>query len=206
MTKRARIVRPEDGFTIVEMLSAMAVFGIVLATFSMVMSSTIRHSGEVEQQTNIQVEARGAITAASQDIRQAYDGDDNLATSPIVSLSANQLTVLSPDRQLPFHLRKITYRLNAGTLERAFLTSTDNDGAPWVGISGSPSAYQAVVRDVVNTGTGSERVFVYRDADGVETSNPLLVRTIEVNLIVATKTAASRKYTYRTSITVRGES
>lgn len=205
MTELARrIQHEEDGFTIIEMLSAMAVFGIVLATFSMVLSSTIRHSGEVEQQSNLQVEARSAITTVSQDLRQAYDGDDNVATSPISGMSATQLTVLSPDRQAPFHLRKITYRLNAGQLERAFLTSTDTDGSPWSGISGTPTAFQIVVRDVVNS--GSEPVFVYRDADGVVTANPLLVRTVDVTVIVATKTAASREYTYKSSVTVRGES
>jgi prepilin-type N-terminal cleavage/methylation domain-containing protein len=199
-------LRSEAGFTIVEMLSAMAVFALVLGMFSVVLSSAIRHSGEVEQQTNLQVEARSAITTVAQDLRQVYDGDDDLATSPIVSVGANQLTILSPDRQLPFHLRKITYRMNAGRFERAFLTSTDTDGAPWVGISGSPSAFQTVVRDVVNTGTGPERVFVFRDADGVETANPLEVKTVDMTLIVATKTSPSREYTYRSSVTVRGES
>ena len=205
MTVVRRIVGESGGFTIVEMLSAMTIFGLVLAAFSMVMSSTIRHSGEVEQQSNLQVEARSAITTVSQDLRQVYDGDDDVATSPIEAIAATQVTFLTPDRAAPFHLRRVTYRLNAGKLERAFVTSTDTDGYPWSGLT-TPTAFRTVVRGVVNTGTGTERVFVYRDASGAETANRTLIQTIDVKLIVATKTAASRKYTYKSSVTVRGES
>ena len=200
-----RVVRSERGFTLVEMLSAMTVFGLVLAAFSMVLSSTIRHSGEVEQQTNLQVEARSAITTVSQDLRQVYDGDNDVLTSPIEAISANQVTFVTPDRAAPFHLRRVTYRFNAGKLERAFVTSTDTDGYPWSGLT-TPTAFRTVVRGVVNSGTGTERVFVYRDANGVETATRTLIKTIDVKLIVATRTAASKKFTYKSSVTVRGES
>jgi len=204
MSMLSRIRAQQGGFTLVELLSAMSVFGIVLATFAMVMSSAIRHSGEVEQQSNQQLEARTAITTMSQDLRQVYDGDSNLATSPIQSIFANQITFLSPDRQLPFHLRRITYRLQGTTLERATLISTDTDGYPWSGISASPSAFKPVVRDVANSGT--QPVFRYLDANGVVTSNPLNIATVELQVVVATKTSPTQKYTYKSSVTVRGES
>ncbi len=204
MSVLRRIHADEGGFTLIEVLSAMSVFGIVLASFAMVMSSSIRHSGEIEQQSNLQTEARTAITTMAQDLRQVYDGDDNLATSPIQSIFANQITFLTPDRQLPFHLRRVTYRLQGTNLERAFLTSTDTDGSPWIGISAAPSAFRTVVRDVVNTGT--QPVFRYLDANGAVTATPTAISTIELQIVVATKTAPSRKYTYKSSVTVRGES
>jgi prepilin-type N-terminal cleavage/methylation domain-containing protein len=202
MTRRP--LNDEAGFTLIEVLSAMGVFGIVLATFAMVMSSAIRHSGEVEQQSNQQLEARTAITTMSQDLRQAYDGDGDVATAPIQSMFANTITFLAPDRQLPFHLRRITYRYQGANLERAFLTSTDTDGYPWSGISALPSAFQPVVRNVVNTGL--QPVFRYLDANGAVTTNPLAVATIELQIVVATKTSPSQKYTYKSSVTVRSES
>jgi prepilin-type N-terminal cleavage/methylation domain-containing protein len=204
MSALSRMYADQRGFTLIEVLSAMAVFGIVLATFAMVMRTAIRHSGEVEQQSNIQHEARTAITSMSQDLRQVYDGDSNLTTSPIQSMFANTITFLSPDRRLPFHLRRITYRYQSGTLERAFLTSTDTDGYPWNGISAAPTAFRPVVRNVVNTGT--QPVFRYLDAAGAVTSNPLDVATVELQIVVATKTSPSQKYTYKSSVTVRGES
>jgi prepilin-type N-terminal cleavage/methylation domain-containing protein len=196
-----RIREEQRGFTIVEMLSAMAVFGIVLGTFSMVLSSSIRHSGEVEQQTNLQVEARSAITTVAQDLRQVYDGDANVATSPILSMTGTQLTFYSPDRLAPFHMRRVTYRLNAGKFEKAFLTSSDTDGSPWIGVSTNPTAFRTVVRDVVNA-----TVFTYKKADGTPATTPLDVKTIDVSFVVATKTTPSRQYTYESSVTVRGES
>jgi prepilin-type N-terminal cleavage/methylation domain-containing protein len=194
----------QRGFTLVEVLSAMAVFGIVLATFAMVMRTAIRHSGEVEQQSNLQNEARFAITTMAQDLRQVYDGDSDTTTSPLQSIFANQITFLSPDRQLPFHLRRITYRLQGTELQRATLTSTDTDGYPWSGISAAPSAFRTVVQNVVNTGT--QPVFRYLDENGAVTSVRTDIRTIELQVVVATKTSPSQKYTYKSSVTVRGES
>ena len=204
MSVLRRIRADQRGFTLIELLAAMGVFGIILATFAMVMSSAIRHSGEVEQQSNLQHEARTAITAMAQDLRQVYDGDDNLATSPIQSIFANQITFLTPDRQLPFHLRRVTYRLQGTNLERAFLTSTDTDGSPWSGISAAPTAFRTVVPNIVNTGT--QPVFRYLDANGAVTASPTAISTIELQIVVATKTAPSQKYTYQSSVTVRGES
>ena len=200
----SRLHADQRGFTLIEVLSAMAVFGIVLATFAMVMRTAIRHSGEVEQQSNLQNEARSAITGMSQDLRQVYDGDANLATSPIQSIFANQITFLSPDRQQPFHLRRITYRIQGTELQRATLTSTDTDGYPWSGISASPSAFRPLVRNVVNSGT--QPVFRYLDESGAVTATPANISTVELQVVVATKTSPSQKYVYKSSVTVRGES
>jgi prepilin-type N-terminal cleavage/methylation domain-containing protein len=204
MSVLSRMYADQRGFTLIEVLSAMAVFGIVLATFAMVMRTSIRHSGEVEQQSNLQHEARTAITSMSQDLRQVYDGDSNLTTSPIQSIFANQITFLSPDRRLPFHLRRITYRIQGTELQRATLISTDTDGYPWSGISAAPSAFRPVVRNVVNAGT--QPLFRYLDANGAVTATVANIRTIELQVVVATKTSPTRKYTYKSSVTVRGES
>lgn len=194
-----RLIRRDEGMTIVEMLSAMAVFSIVLAGFAMVLSSAIRHSHEVEEQTNLQVEARSAIAFVSSDLRQVYDGDADVATSPIESISPTQITFLSPDRAQPFHLRRVSYRLSSGEFQRAFATSSDTDGAPWsIPALGS---YQKVIGSVVNGA-----VFTYKKADGTTATSPVDVKTIDVTLTVSTGTSPTRQYTYQTSTTVRGES
>lgn len=196
---RVRRIRSADGFTIVEMLSAMTVMSIVLASFSMVLSSAIRHSGEVEEQSNLQVESRAAITTVSQDLRQVFDGDDDVATSPIQSISTTQITFYTPDRAVPFHLRRVSYRLSGGEFQRAFATSTDTDGAPWsIPALGS---YRKIVGSVVNAAP-----FAYKKADGTTATSPIDVKTVDVTLRVASKTSPTRQYTYKTSVTVRGES
>ncbi len=193
------MARREDGFTLIELLSAMIVLGIVLASFSMVLSSAIRHSGEVEEQGNLQSEARSAIASVSQDLRQVFDGDGDLSTTPIESIGPTQITFLSPDRAQPFHLRRLSYRLSAGEFQRAIAVSTDTDGAPWsIPALGS---YQKLVGSLVN-GT----VFTFQKADGTTATTPLDVKTIGIVLTVATATSPSRQYTYQTRATVRGES
>jgi prepilin-type N-terminal cleavage/methylation domain-containing protein len=201
VSKWQRIYGSESGFTLIEMLSAMTVMAIVLGSFSLVLSSAIRHSGEIEESGNLQLEARSAITNFAQDMRQVYDGDDNVATSPIQSISATQITFYTPDRAVPFHLRRVSYRVSGGEFQRAFATSTDTDGAPWsIPALGS---YRKIV-SVVNT--GAEPALVYKKADGTTATSPIDVKTIDVTLIAATRTTPTRRYTYQTSVTVRGES
>ena len=196
-----RHIRREDGFTLIEMLSAMTVMSIVLASFSLVLSSAIRHSGEIEESGNLQVESRAAISSVSQDLRQVFDGDDDVATSPIESISPTQITFLSPDRALPFHLRRVSYRLSGEEFQRGFATSTDTDGAPWS--IPALGGYRKIVGSVVSTGTP---VFAFKKADGTTATTPIDVKTVDVTLTVATKTSSTRQYTYKTSVTVRGES
>jgi prepilin-type N-terminal cleavage/methylation domain-containing protein len=198
MTRLRQLRRRQDGFTIVEMLSALTVFSIVLASFSMVLSSAIRHSSDIEEQSNLQVESRAAITSMSQDLRQAYDGDANVLTSPIESMSATQVTILTPDRSDPFHLRRVSYRRSGTELQRAVAISTDTDGAPWSIPALGP--YRKVGGPVV------ANPVTFKKADGTTATLPIDVKTIDVNLQVAPKTSPTRVITYKTSVTVRGES
>jgi type II secretory pathway component PulJ len=185
--------------TLIELLSAMVVFGILLAMFALILSSAIRHSDEIDEQTNLQSQARSALGFVSSDLRQAYDGDNNLLTSPIETMTTTQLTFLSPDRQYPFHLRRVSYRLSGGKFQRVFATSSDTDGAPWV--IPALGSYRNVVDGVVNTS-----VFSYKKADGTTATTPTTVKTVDVTLVLTTTTSPSRQYTYKTSVTIRGES
>lgn len=199
MNDTRSIARGEAGFTLIEMLTAMAVFSVLIAIFAMVFGSAIRHSDELEEQSGLQLEARAAIAFLSQDLRQAYDGDEDVLTSPIESIGPTQITFLSPDRAVPFHLRRLSYRLNAGQFERAMATSSDTDGYPWnIPALGS---YQGLVGSVVNVST-----FTYKDAAGLSTNVPADVRTVHITLTLATDTTPARQYTYQTNATVRSRS
>ena len=199
MNERLSTLGNEAGFTLVEMLTAMTVFSILIAVYALTFGSALRHSDEIEDQTSLQLEARAAIAFLTQDLRQAYDGDANLATSPIEGISATQITFLSPDRAQPFHMRRLSYRLNAGQLERARATSTDTDGSPWVIPALGP--YQKLVGSIVYA-----TPFTYKDANGATTAVAADVKTVDVRLTVATNTSPNRKYTYQTDVTVRSES
>ena len=199
MTATRPTLRGEAGFSLVEMLTAIAVFSILIASFGMLLGSSIRHTDELEEQSNLQVETRSAITFLSQDLRQVYDGDSNLLTSPIESIGPTQITFLTPDRATPFHMRRLSYRLNAGQFERALATSSDTDGYPWsIPALGS---YRKLVGSVANA-----TAFTYKDAAGLTTAVPANVRTVHVTLTVATNTTPARQYTYQTNVSLRSES
>jgi prepilin-type N-terminal cleavage/methylation domain-containing protein len=193
---RRRLVaaRGQSGFTLTEMLVAMIFIGVLFAVFATVVSSTIRHNDEIEEQTVLQAEARGAIDQIAQDLRAAYTGDDTVA--PIESLSATQITFLSPDRKTPMHLRRVSYRLSGGTLQRRQAISSDTDGAPWV-IPTLPSWGTRVQRVVNST------VFTYYDEDGVVTNVPANVATVGITVTVATATSSTRQFTYQSSVSLR---
>jgi prepilin-type N-terminal cleavage/methylation domain-containing protein len=196
LRQRARSLRRDSGFTLIEMLTAMVVLGFMFAAVSVVLSSMVRHSDEVEDRSVLQADVRFTIDRLSIDLRQAYSGVDGV--SPIESISPTGLTFLSPDRATPFHLRRISYRLNSGKIERAMATSTDTDGAPW----NIPSlgAWVKQVDSVTNAAP-----FTYYDSAGAVTSVPADVSTVKVDLDLVTNSSPTRQLRYSTSVTVRSD-
>ena len=190
-------LRNDGGFTLVEMVVVLAVLGVVIGSFEVIFSSSLRHVGQIQEQTTLQTQVRSAVDTMARDLRQAYSGT---AISPIESASATAIQFLSPDRALPFHVRRIAYRLNGGWLERAETTSTDTDGAPWTLAWLTPAAgdWVRVVDSVKNASP-----FSYLDVNNVATTTASAVRTITVTVALATKTSTARQFTYTTSTTLR---
>jgi len=184
----------EHGFTLVEMLVTITFIGVLFAAFALVVGSGLRHSKQVEEESTLQTEVRGAIDRLSQDLRQAYTGEDGVVA--IESISPTQITFLSPDRSTPVRLRRISYRLSSGTLERALAVSTDNDGPPWS--IPALSGWATEAGSIVNSS-----LFTYFDAAGAVTADPAEVRTISVTVVVATLAQPARQSTYETSVTLR---
>ena len=192
--RRLQSVRGEGGFSIVELLIGFIFIGLLFGLFATVVVSALRHGDEIDEQTTLQVEARAAVDNLAAELRQAYTGDD--AVAPIEAVSANTLTFLSPDREQPFHLRRISYRLQSGVLQRAQAKSTDTDGYPWS--IGALGGWHSQVGSVVGTS-----LFTFYDSTGAVTTTPSAVSTVAIAVTVATKTSPNRKYTYRTSVSLR---
>ena len=53
-------LKREDGFTLSEMLVVISILGLILGAFSLIFSSAIRHSGEIQEQNLLQTEVRAA--------------------------------------------------------------------------------------------------------------------------------------------------
>ena len=139
---------------------------------------------------------RGTVERLAQDLRQAYSGVDDSA--PIESISATQIQFLSPDRQQPFHLRRLAYRASGTSFQSAQAISTDTDGAPWEIPALGP--WNTQFGSLVGT-----NVFTYLDENGVATAVPAQVRTVVIEVTVATSISPNRQYTYKTSVTLRAD-
>jgi prepilin-type N-terminal cleavage/methylation domain-containing protein len=195
VTRLLRVAGRERGFTLIELMVVMVVLGILGASFAVVMASTVTQSSSSQDAAILQHEARAAVERFASDLRQAYTGDE--ATYPIEAVSATSIQFLSPDRAEPFHLRRITYRVVGGRLERSQAVSTDTDGPPWQ-LSGS-SPWERLV-DRITTASP----FSFFDAGDLQTSNRLLVRTVRLELTI--KTGGKRTATYGTRVTLRSDS
>lgn len=186
----------EGGFTLSEMLVVISILGLILGAFSLIFSSAIRHSGEIQEQNLLQTEVRAATDRIAREVRQAYVGD---GTSPIETTTGTQLQFLSLDAAEPYHLRRIVYRLTSGTLERAMATSTNTGGPPWT--FPALSAWGPLVDSIKNA-----TPFTYFDGASPApnaTTTAASVRSVTITLTVATATAPGRQIIYTTSAALR---
>jgi prepilin-type N-terminal cleavage/methylation domain-containing protein len=187
-------VRREDGFTIPEFLVGMVVLAIILAGFGQVLINSSKTSNRVEEQAMLQNDVRASIQRLTTDLRSATNVHDD---QPIVAATASTLTFDSPDRATPFHLRRISYRVNGTNLERSQLTSVNTGAWPWTWPVTTP-----VWTPEVTSLTGSS-VFTYYDGDGAVTTDPTAVRTIRVTLSVKPKQTGAAPASYSAVVTIR---
>jgi prepilin-type N-terminal cleavage/methylation domain-containing protein len=193
-------LRRENGFTLTEMITTMAILGIVIAAFATILSSTTRHSTQEQEMGAIQAEARASVEEFSRDLRQAYTG---VAGSwPIEAISSTSIRFQSPQRLTPFKLQRIEWQLNGTSLQRRFVTTSDTDGDPWVWpTSITSAAWSTRTRSVRNTSTAVFRGF---KADGTTaTTVPSEVRVVQITLQLATTGQPGRTYTLTTRVTPR---
>jgi prepilin-type N-terminal cleavage/methylation domain-containing protein len=191
-------LKREDGFTLSEMLVVISILGLILGAFSLIFSSAIHHSGEIQEQNLLQTEVRAATDRIAREVRQSYYGD---TTQTVIKMSTGtQLQFYSLDNQQPYHLRLIAYRLNGGTLERATATSPLTGGPPW-GTFPALSAWGPLVDSIKNA-----TIFTYFDGASPTpnaTTTPANVRSVTITLSVATGTTPGRQFTYTTSAALR---
>lgn len=197
MRSRLRLpVRCDRGFTVIEMLVSLTVLAVFFAVFATVVSSSIRHGSEIQEEAVLQTEVRASVDTLAADLRQASAGGDT-SLSPISTATSTQLTFHSPDRAPQMHLRRIAFQVTGGQLQRALATSA-NTASPWS--IPALSAWSTVARSIVTTGTP---VFSYFDATGASTTVAANVRTVRIRVTVATPTTPTRQFTYETRVALR---
>jgi prepilin-type N-terminal cleavage/methylation domain-containing protein len=189
-----RRLRNEDAFTLPELLVGMTLMSIVLVAFGQMLISSSRTSNRVEEQAVLQSEVRASIDRLTTDLRQATNTH---GTSPVVSVSPTALTFDSPDRATPFHIRRISYQMVGGSLQRSTVTSTDTDGWPWT----FPVAPASWIGELTSVTNGA--VFAYFDQNGAATTDPNAVNSVRVTLTVRPRQNQALPATFSALVNIR---
>lgn len=184
----------ERGFTVPEMLVTMVVMAIVLGVFGQMLITSSKTSNRVEEQAALQSDVRAAIERLTSDFREATTVG---AGAAVESVSGTAFTFDAPDRSTPFRLRRISYRLVNGELDRASTTSTSTGGAPWTW----PAAAGPWIPQMSSITNATP--FTFYDAGGSPTTNPALVASMRITLTVAPQQAQGGASTYGALIAIR---
>ena len=196
-----RLARDRRGFTLIEMLIGMVILGIVLAFFFPLLSLIYDTGTQTIEAGTLQDDSRSAVDTLVADLRQAYTGDP--ATTSIASFSSTSITFYSPDRQQPFHLREIAYRISGNTLQRASVTSTNTGGPAWTGL-GTLGAWVNVVTSIVaNPGSPATPVFSYQKQDGTAATLAKDIDRVIVTVTVKQGSSGDAASTYQSSASLR---
>lgn len=149
----------EDGFTLVEMLVALAIFGMLASAGVMVMRSTFESQAMVKARVDrlgdfqrlraiLRADLGQAALRSTRDpdgIRQtaAFRGDDRSADGAMLSLVRRGWE--NPDAQARASLQYVEYRVDQGRLERRVRPALDGAalGAPQVLFDGVEAAHIA---------------------------------------------------------------
>ena len=200
-TRLVGLLRREDGFTLIEMLTALVVVGILMSAFASIVSAMVTHSTEITAESVAQTQARASIDELARDLRQAYAGD---GTNGIEAYTTSSITFDSPDRATPFHLRRISYRLSGGVLQRQLTTSTNTNGPPWTW--GTVGGWADKINNVQNAtvfSAFSDFPTAGGATAGTSTTTASAVRAVTISVTVAAPGSHGKQYTYTGSAGLR---
>ena len=187
----------ERGFTLVELTVSIAVFIVVITIALGQMTSGVAQTRNVDSATNRASSARVVVDSLVGELRQAWTGTSSLA--PITSASSTAITFHSPDRRSPASLRRIQYRLTAGTLERSEVVSTNTGAAPWT-FPVAAVVWQPVLSNITNTD-----LFVYLTSTGAVVSSPAqTISAITLHFDIPSTITRGTDSMYRTRVDIRG--
>lgn len=185
----------DRGFTLVEMVAAMAILTIAVAAFTQLFAFTIKRSGTTQEQATIQTETRAGLDAFARDLRGAFC---NNLTPPVTTATASQITFYTPDEQTPYHLRQVSYQFTSGNFQREQVSSTNDSttGPPWTMPSLGTATWSTLFGSASNTVTTGPPpttipFFTYRDANGAPTSTLSAITEVDVAFTVTPRATTS---------------
>jgi type II secretory pathway pseudopilin PulG len=214
-------LRREDGVTLIELLIVMPMMLLVLGGVVTLSVRTSGWAGQKQEETAQQGDVRAVVSTLVSDLRQAYLGNG----FPIKSISPTAIDFYSPDRQSPFRLREIAYRLSgpaacqttplaagvACSLQRLLVTSLGafTDPVSWTWPATPPpfvDQLHTLVRNApTTTPPTTTPLFTYYDASGAlyAGADPTVVRRVVITLTASTGGSQPDVFTYTDSALLR---
>ena len=161
--------KPVRGFTLIEMLTVIAIFAIVGTALSSMIQYFYRSNDYVLQEQTAVASGRQGLTIAMDNLREASYGDDG--SYPISSAATSSMTFYA-DTNGDGEVEKVNYYISKGTLYRGVVNST---GLP-PSYTGQPQATSTLATYIVNS--TSTPIFQYYDNTGALLASPIDVSAI----------------------------
>jgi type II secretory pathway pseudopilin PulG len=168
MTRR---LRREDGFTLLEALTAITIAMIVsLAAFSL-LEFTLKRTGEVDQRVDATQRGRAIMDTITRQLRS------QVCLSPVISAMATRTGDVTNDNTATFYadfteganvttkppadLHKLAYDPNTRTMtDTTYTTSWDKGTTPWTPVvPAAPSRTRVIATDIIPD--GATPIFTY---------------------------------------------
>jgi prepilin-type N-terminal cleavage/methylation domain-containing protein len=191
LPRRSSVAR-QGGFTLVELLVAMVLVGVVATAVYASFISGVEASSSRDLQARSQNSARGAIDEFTRDVRQAVSPDGiaaPVAAAPAatsIELWVDNNRSITATTAVPVRVR---YRLSGTNFVRQVLT-----GSTW-------SPEEVLASGVAN---GATPLFTAVDVNGAATAIPGAVATISLRLILGDRAGrASTTTELQADVTLR---
>jgi prepilin-type N-terminal cleavage/methylation domain-containing protein len=184
-----------SGFTLIEMMIALAIFVAVVTLAFGQLSTGVQQTATIDRASNSNSAARLVLEALKTELRQTATGDTDLETIPV--MTGTEIAFYTPDRKTPMHLMKVAYRLNGHVLERSSMTSTNVGVAPWTFPVAAPQ-WVPMLAGVLNTD-----LFAFTASNGSPATDSATVSTIGFHLVLASGLSTPATVVYQVEVNVR---
>ncbi len=177
MLRNADDLRREDGYTLVELLVAIAIILLIIPVLYASIETVYSSHARTIARAFALIEASHGVETIVRDVRAAVYAEDG--SLPLVSIGTSSLTLFA-DTDYDGRVERVRYFLASSTLSKGTIEPTSTSSYPT-----ASETVTTVARGITNSASSSP-LFRYYSATSspiVSASSSLLVRRIEVEVI-----------------------